>query len=287
LRTPAKVADYLELTKPRITTLVLVTAAAGFYLGSPAAFDAITFLHMLIGVALVAAGTNAVNQVLERDTDALMRRTRSRPLPTGRIALLPAALFSGALAAGGVLYLASTTNVLTGALALATFLSYAFLYTPFKRVHSSATVIGAVPGALPILGGWTAATGSLEAGGWVLFGILFVWQMPHFLTLSWLLRDDYDAAGMRMLSVGDRDGFRTRHQTLIYTLTLLPLSLLPTVIGLTGALYFFAALALGLGFVALASQFCREINPRGARKMFRFSILYLPLLLGALAVDKL
>ena len=281
-----KAGDYLELTKPRITALVLVTAAAGFYLGSPGAFDVITLAHTLLGVALVAAGTNAMNQVLERDTDALMKRTRSRPLPAGRLSTLPAAVFSGALASSGILYLAFTTNVLTAGLALATFVSYDFLYTPFKRVHSSATIIGAVPGALPILGGWTAAAGTLGAGGWVLFAILFVWQMPHFLTLSWLLRDDYEAAGMRMLSVGDHDGRRTRHQTLIYTLALLPTSLLPSVIGVTGALYFWAALALGLGFVGLTTRFCLDVDAVGARKVFRFSILYLPLLLVALAVDK-
>ena len=227
----ARLGDYLELTKPRITALVLVTAAAGFYLGAEGALDLVRFGHVLLGVALVAAGTSAMNQVIERDLDALMKRTRNRPLPAGRVETLPAAVFSGVLAGSGILYLALTTNLLTGALALATFVTYDFMYTPLKRVHSFSTVVGAVPGALPILGGWTAATGSLGVGGWALFGVLFVWQIPHFLTLSWLIRDDYEAAGIRMLSVGDVGGFRTRHQTLIYTMALLPVSLLPSVIG--------------------------------------------------------
>jgi protoheme IX farnesyltransferase len=227
-----------------------------------------------------------MNQVIERDLDALMKRTRNRPLPAGRVGTLPAAIFSGVLAGAGIVYLAVTTNLLTGALALATFVTYDFMYTPLKRVHSFSTVVGAVPGALPILGGWTAATGSLAVGGWALFGVLFVWQIPHFLTLSWLIRDDYESAGIRMLSVGDVGGFRTRHQTLIYTLALLPMSLLPSVIGVAGPLYFWVALVLGIIFLALSISFSRAADPGMARKVFKYSVIYLPLLLLALAVDK-
>ncbi|MCG8468804.1 MAG: heme o synthase [Gemmatimonadetes bacterium] len=282
---PSALRDYFDLTKPRITALVLVTAAAGFFLGA-ASFDVFLFLHAMVGIALVAGGTSAMNQVLERDVDALMVRTRDRPVPAGRIRTLPAAVFSGALAGLGIAYLAFTTNVLTAALAAATFATYDFVYTPLKRVHSFSTVIGAIPGALPILGGWTAATGTVAPGGWALFGILFLWQMPHFLALAWILRDDYRAAGLRMLTVDDAAGFRTRHQTLNYTLALVPVSLLPTVFGLAGPIYFASALLLSIGFLASAAQFSRAASAERARKLFRFSILYLPALLLALVLDK-
>lgn len=286
-RRAARFGDYLELTKPRITSLVLVTAAAGFYLGSGSTFDLMGLVHVLLGVGLVAAGTSAMNQVLERDLDALMRRTRNRPIPAGRVGRLPAAIFSGTLAASGIGYLALMTNLLTAGLALATFISYDFMYTPLKRVHPFSTVVGAVPGALPILGGWTAATGSLGAGGWALFGLMFLWQLPHFLTLSWLLRDDYEAAGLRMLSVGDTNAFRTRRQTLFYTMALIPVSLLPSVMGVAGSVYFWTALALGAAFLGLTVAFCRAADPGMARRVFKYSVIYLPLLLLVLAVDKL
>ena len=275
----------VELTKPRITALVVASAAAGFLLGA-ASLDLALFAHTLLGVALVASGTSAMNQVLERDVDALMRRTRSRPLPTGRIGPRAAAVFSGALAAGGIAWLWVGVNGLTALLALATFVSYDFVYTPLKRVHSLSTIIGAVPGALPILGGWTAATGQLGAGGWALFGILFVWQLPHFLALAWLLRDDYGQAGLRMLSVGDAEGRQTRRYAVLYALALIPVSLVPSVLGLTGPLYFAAALLLGAAFLWTALGFGREASAARARRLFRASILYLPLLMAILVVDK-
>ena len=277
--------DYLALTKPRITALVLASAAGGFLLGG-ATFDLSLFLHAMAGVALVAAGTSAMNQVLERDVDALMVRTRSRPLPAGRVNTLPAAVFSGCLAAAGIIWLAIAVNLITAMLAAATFISYDFVYTPLKRVSSLSTVVGAVPGALPILGGWTAATGQFDPGGWALFGILFVWQLPHFLALAWLLRDDYGSAGLRMLSVGDEEGLQTRRQTVLYTLTLIPVSLMPSVLGLTGPLYFAAALLLGAAFLWTALQFGRKASAATARRLFRASILYLPLLMAILVVDK-
>lgn len=276
----------VELTKPRITALVVATAAAGFLLGA-ASFDFVLFANAMIGVALVASGTSAMNQVLERDVDALMVRTRSRPLPAGRIGTSSAAVVAGILAAAGIAWLWAAVNPITAGLALATFISYDFLYTPLKRVHSLSTVIGAVPGALPILGGWTAATGALGAGGWALFAILFLWQLPHFLALAWLLRDDYRAAGLRMLSVGDFEGRQTRHQALLYALTLIPVSLLPSVLGLTGAVYFAVALALGVFFLWQAIRFARSATGASARALFRASILYLPLLMTVLVLDKL
>lgn len=279
--------DYLELTKPRITALVLVTTAAGFYLGSAGAVALLRLLHTLIGTALVAAGTSAMNQVIERDVDGLMRRTRDRPLPAGRLAALPAGLFSLGLSVAGVAYLAFTVNALTAGLAAAAFVVYDLAYTPLKRAHSLSTLVGAVPGALPIVGGWTAARGDLGLEAWALFGIMFFWQLPHFLALAWLLRDDYRAAGLRVLSVGDERGVRTRHHTLLYTLALLPVSLLPAVLGLAGPLYFWIALALGVAFLWQAVAFCGALSHRRAGALFRYSVLYLPALLAVLAVDKL
>ena len=280
------VGSFFELTKPRITALVLVTAAAGFFLGSGAGFEPFLFVNAIVGIALVAAGTSAMNQVLERDVDALMLRTRGRPVPTGRIAAIPAAVFSGLLAGLGVMYLAMTVNALTAILAAICFAMYDFVYTPLKRVHSFSTVIGAIPGALPILGGWTAASGRLEPGGWALFMVMFLWQLPHFLALAWLLREDYRAAGLQMLTVGDERGVQTRHQTLIYTLVLLPVTLLPTLIGLAGPIYFIGAILLGAGFVWYAAQFSWKISTKCAQRLFRYSIFYLPVLLLLLVLDK-
>ncbi|MFQ5679699.1 MAG: heme o synthase [Gemmatimonadota bacterium] len=282
-----RLGDYLELTKPRITALVLVTAAAGFYLGSLGAVEWGLLLHTLLGTALVAAGTSAMNQVLEREVDGRMARTRGRPLPAGRLAPRSAGVFAGALAAAGVLYLFLAVNLPTALLAAAAFLVYDLAYTPLKRIHSLATLVGAIPGALPIAGGWVAARGELGGEAWALFGILFFWQLPHFLALAWLLREDYRRAGLPMLSVGDPEGLSTRHQTLVYALTLLPVSLLPAAIGMAGAAYFWAALGLGILFLARAAVFSRRPAAASARRLFHASILYLPLLLLLLTLDKL
>ncbi len=278
--------DYLELTKPRITLLVLITTAAGYYMGSAGAFDLVGLAHTLLGTALVAAGTGAMNQVLERDVDGRMRRTRNRPLPAGRLGLLPAAIFALALAVGGILYLGVAVNRLTALLAAATFLMYDLLYTPLKRVHPVSLLVGAVPGALPIAGGWAAASGQLDPGAWALFGVLFLWQLPHFLALSWLLRDDYRRAGLAMPSVEDSQGSRIRLQALAFTLALVPVSLLPALYGVTGTLYTIAAITLGLSFVVPAVAFSRRASSVAAGRMFRFSLLYLPLLLAVAALDK-
>lgn len=280
-------ADYLELTKPRITALVLVTAAAGFYLGSEGAMKLALLGHTLLGTALVAAGTSAMNQVLEREVDRRMVRTRSRPLPAGRMAPAAAAFFAGALATAGVLYLFLAVNALTALLAAAAFLVYDLVYTPLKRVHSLSTLVGAIPGALPIAGGWAAARGELGSGAWILFAILFFWQLPHFLSLAWLLKEDYRRADLRMLSVGDPRSLSSRQQTLLYALTLLPVSLLPTSTGMTGILYFWTALVLGVGFLAASVAFSRRPDGGSARRLFRSSIVYLPLLLIVLTLDKL
>jgi protoheme IX farnesyltransferase len=216
-----------------------------------------------------------------------MRRTRNRPLPAGRVGLLPAAIFALALAVGGILYLGFTVNRLTALLAAATFLMYDLLYTPLKRVHPVSLLVGAVPGALPIVGGWAAASGRLDPGAWALFGVLFLWQLPHFLSLSWLLSDDYRRAGLAMPRADDRSGRGIRSQTVAFTLALLPVSLLPTVYGLTGSLYTGTALALGLFFMVPAVAFSRAPSAAAAGRVFRYSIVYLPLLLAAAAVDRI
>lgn len=279
-------ADYLALTKPRITALVLVTAAAGFWVASGPAPALALLGHTLLGVALVAAGTNAMNQVLERDVDALMRRTRRRPLPAGRLSPRRAGIFAGTLAVAGTAYLGLTVNLLTAVLAGATFLLYDLAYTPLKRRHSAATLVGAVPGALPIAGGWAAARGELGPGAWALFALLFFWQLPHFLALAWLHRDDYRRAGLAMLTVADPRARSTRHQALLYTLTLLPVSLLPVPLGIAGTAYFWGAAGLGLLFLGHAARFALRPGRGSAHALFRWSVAYLPLLLGLLVLDR-
>lgn len=277
--------DYLSLTKPRITLLVVTTTAAGFWVASAGAPDLALLFHTLLATALVAGGTSAMNQVLERDVDGLMARTRNRPLPDGRISPLPAGIFAGVLAAAGIAYLGVAANLLTAVLAGISFAVYDLAYTPLKRVHPISTLVGAVPGALPIAGGWTAVRGELGAGGLALFAILFFWQMPHFLSLAWLLREDYRRAGLAMLTVDDPEGRATRHQTLTYTLVLLPVSLLPAFLGLAGGVFFWGALLLGLLFVAGAAAFATSPGQAAARRLFRYSVLYLPALLVVLALD--
>ncbi len=265
---------------------MLLTAAAGFYLGSGAAVDVRLLLHTLIGVALVAAGTNAFNQVRERDVDARMRRTQGRPLPSGRVSPRAAALFAAAISLAGVLYLALAVNRVTAGLAALTLASYVLLYTPLKRKTTLNTLIGAVPGALPIVGGWTAAGGALGPAVAALFGILFLWQLPHFLALAWIYREDYRRGGLAMLSIDDPDGWHTGHMVLLYAVALLPVSLLPTLLGVTGALYFFGALALGLAYAGVSFAMTRAVTDPWAWRVFLVSIVYLPALLTLMVLDK-
>ena len=277
---------FLELTKPRITQLVVLTAAAGFYLASRGGLDVGLLVRTLIGVALVAAGTNAFNQVRERDVDARMRRTERRPLPSGRLTPRAAALFAGVISVAGVSYLALAVNPLTAGLAALTLTSYVLLYTPLKRTTTLNTLIGAVPGALPIVGGWTAAGGAIGPAVAVLFWILFLWQLPHFLALAWIYREDYRLGGLAMLSVSDPDGRHTGRMAVLYALALLPVSLLPTLLGVTGALYLFGALALGLAYAAVSGTMIPAGTPARASRVFLVSIVYLPALLTLMVVDK-
>jgi protoheme IX farnesyltransferase len=282
----ARAADLLELAKPRIVGLVVVTAATGFYLAAPGAVDLSLFLHLVLGTVLVAGGTNALNQVAERDTDALMRRTARRPLPTGRLSTPTAAAFAWTLGVAGIAYLAAFVNPLTAGIAAATLLSYVFLYTPLKRRTSLNTLVGCVPGALPIVGGWTAAGGSIGIEAWVLFWILFLWQLPHFFALAWMYRDDYARAGLRMLSVGDVDGRHTFLQAGMFAIALLPVSLTPSVVGIAGPWYFFGAVLLSSWFVWVGVQAIRQRSNAIAKRLFLTSVWYLPVLLGLMVANK-
>ncbi len=278
--------DLVELTKPRIVLMVMLTAAVGFWMATPTGSQLLVLFHVLMGTAMVAAGTNALNQVAERDADALMRRTRGRPLPAGRLDVAAAAVFAWLIGVVGIAYLAVFVNGLTAGLAAATLMSYVFLYTPLKKTTSVSTLIGGVPGALPIVGGWTAATGALSLEAWVLFWIMFLWQLPHFLALGWLYRDDYSRAGFRMLSHDDPDGYLTFLQAAVYSAALLPVSLAPTVLGVTGGMYFVGAFVLSAGFFAIAVGGLRDASMPRARRLFRYSLIYLPLLMTFMAVDR-
>jgi len=280
----ASVAAYWELTKPGITRLVVLTAAAGFLLGARDAVDPVLLAHALLGTALVAGGTNALNQWWERDADARMNRTRRRPLPAGLLRPGDALAFALIIAITGILWLAAFVNTLTAGLAAVSLASYVFAYTPLKRLTPLALFVGAVPGALPILGGWTAAGAGLTAGGWVLFGILFLWQLPHFLALGWLYRDDYRHGGFAMLSRFDPDGRRTGRQALLYAAALLVVSLAPARVGLAGTPYVVGAAALGLALLGWSAEMARHPTPTRARRLFLASVLYLPALLLLLVI---
>ena len=266
---------------------MLLTAAAGFYLGSGTLVDVGLLVRTLVGVALVAAGTNAFNQLRERDVDARMQRTQRRPLPSGRLSPRAAAVFAAVISVAGVAYLALAVNLLTAGLAALTLASYVLLYTPLKRRTTLNTLIGAVPGALPIVGGWTAAGGAIGPAVAALFWILFLWQLPHFLALAWIYREDYRRGGLAMLSVADPDGRHTGRMILLYAMALLPVSLMPTVLGVTGGLYFFGALALGLAYAGASIAMTRAVTTSRAWRVFLVSIVYLPALLTLMVVDKI
>ena len=276
-----------ELVKARLTFLVLLTTLVGFYVGFRGALDYLLMFHTLLGTALVAGGAAALNQLLERTYDARMRRTEDRPLPSGRLQPDTVLIMGGLCSAIGLVYLAGAVNLLTGLLGAITLVSYLFIYTPLKRVTPLNTAIGAVPGALPPLMGWTAARGEINIEGWSLFAILFFWQLPHFLAIAWMYREDYAKAGFAMLPMFDPDGRRTSGQAVSHTLGLLPISLCPFMFGLEGGIYLIGALVLSLGFVWQAIRFSRDLTLQRARGLFYASIIYLPLLLGLMVFDKI
>ena len=281
-RPASLLGDLSELSKARLSFLVLLTTLVGFLLGWRGPMNYTLLLSTLLGTALSAAGASALNQWLERDLDALMARTSDRPLPARRMHPSDALLFGLLCSGSGVAILAFLANPLTALLAGLTILVYAALYTPLKRFTELNTLVGAIPGALPPLLGWTAATDHMGLGGWVLFLILWFWQMPHFLAIAWLYRDQYAAAGFKMLSTRDPDGWSTAWQALIYSIALLAVSLLPGILGMASPYYFFAALALGAAMIHLAVAFIRNRSDAASRRLFFASIIYLPLLLGAL-----
>jgi heme o synthase len=275
-------ADYLALTKPRLNGLVVASSAAGYYLGAQAPLDICAMAQAVGGTALVAAGAAALNQCAERDTDAMMRRTRTRPLPAGRISPPAAWIFGVLLSTAGIAILWLSATTLAAALAFATLALYLGVYTPMKRRTPLAVLVGAVPGALPPLIGWSAAQGSIGVGGAVLFAIVFFWQMPHFMAIAWLYRYDYLRAGLLMRS----DGRRTGLTAAVFATTLLPVSLLPPVIGMTGLSYAAVAGALGLVLLWLAARFAKEQSNIAARALFLGSIVYLPVLWVVMIVDR-
>lgn len=285
----ARWGDYLELTKPRMNALVVVTTAVGFYMATRGGLvaDWALFLHTVLGTALTAAGASVLNQYVERDLDAKMPRTANRPLPAGRVTPVEALSLGAALGTGGVLYLTTLVNPLAATLAAVTLGTYVFLYTPLKTRTTLCTVVGAVPGAIPPMIGWAAADGALGPGAWALFSILFFWQLPHFLAIAILYRDDYARGGMRMLPVIDDPGLSfTGRQIVLWALALIPVSLFPAVVGMTGATYFVAAALLGVGFLWFAVRCALSGARADARRLFLASILYLPALLGVMMLGR-
>jgi protoheme IX farnesyltransferase len=279
-------AAFSELLKPRLTLLVLLTTLVGFYIGWRGAMNYALMLQTILGTALVAGGAAALNQLLEREHDAKMRRTAGRPLPSGRLQPNTVLIYGAVCSAAGLVWLALAVNLLTSLLGAVTLVCYLFIYTPLKRVTWLNTAIGAIPGALPPLMGWTAARDNLSAEGWVLFAILCFWQLPHFLAIAWIYRDEYAKAGYVMLPVVDTEGFRTGRQAVSHTLGLLPISLCPFLFHLTGPVYVAGALGLGLVYLWCAVQFSRKLTLPSARRLFYASIIYLPLLLILMVLDK-
>lgn len=281
----ARAVDFFELTKPRITMLVLITTAVGYAVAWRGGFDPATFVALILGTALLSGGASALNQYVEREFDARMERTRSRPLPSGRVMPADAAVFGLVLSGAGLLLLAAAgwLTLLLGAAALA---SYVLAYTPLKRVSSLCTVVGAIPGAIPPMMGWAASRGSLGPGAWALFAVLFLWQLPHFLAIGWMYREDYARGGFPMLPVMDPDGRSTGRQMVLYSAALLPVTLVAGSLASAGSLYLAGAVLFGAIFLGFSARFARAKSTAAARWLFLVSILYLPALLGLMVFDR-
>jgi protoheme IX farnesyltransferase len=281
--------DYIALTKPRITWLILMSTGVGYFFGLGDRWrgwsDFVILLNAIVGTALIASGTAALNQWFEREADRKMRRTENRPLPAGRITPNRALWFGVTLSAAGFAELVFAVNLLSGLLGLFTLVSYLFLYTPMKQRTSLSTVVGALPGAMPPMIGYAAASGRLSTEAWALFAILFLWQFPHFLAIAWLYRDDYARAGIRMLPVVEPDGSSTSRQIVIYASTLIPVSLFPTLIGMTGHIYFVGALILGGWFLYSGLRVAFDRTLTRARKVMLVSVIYLPVVYALMIID--
>ena len=282
-----RLADYLALTKPRVVAMVLVTTLVGFYLGADGAPSLRLMLHTLLGTALSAAGTLSLNQYMERDLDARMDRTRHRPLPDGRLTPIEALVLGLALLVAGLCYLDAAAGMACALVTAAIAATYLLAYTPLKTRTSLCSLVGAVPGALPPVAGWAAARGGVAPEAWVLFAIMYLWQIPHTLAIGRMYRDDYARAGIRVLAVVDGDGSSTAIQAVMNCLALLPVALLPTLLGMAGAVYFATALLLGLGFLWAAIRLARSRSLSDARRLLVVSLVYLPVLLATMALDKL
>ena len=279
------ISDYIQLTKPRITWLILMSTAVGFYFGATNGWTWTVLVHALVGTGLIASGTAALNQWWEREADAKMRRTQDRPLPSNRLDSRNALLFSIALSVIGSAELWFGVNPLTSVLGIFTLTTYLFVYTPMKRRTPHSTTVGAIPGAMPPLIGFAASHGSITAEGWILFAILFLWQFPHFYAIAWMYREDYSRAGIKMLPVVDADGISTARQILWTSLALIPISLVPRYLGMSGNLYLAGALLLGMAYFYSGVQISRNRTRVGARRVLLASIVYLPVLYGLMVAD--
>jgi heme o synthase len=277
-----RVADFIELTKPRITVLVLITTLVGFYMGSRDGLRLLLLFHTILGTALVAGGASALNQYFERDLDARMLRTRNRPLPDGRLLAGEALRFSTIISLMGIAYLSLFVNPLTGALGALTLAAYIFVYTPLKTRTTFCTLIGAIPGAMPPLMGWTAARGEIDAVALTLFAILFLWQMPHFFAIAWIFTEDYARGGFSMHT----SGLSTGRQIIFFCCALIPVSLLPTMLGVTGTLYFVGSMLLSFVYLGYGFAVALFRSNTHAQRLLRFSVLYLPVLLVLMMLDK-
>lgn len=280
-----RAAAFAELTKPRIAFMLVLTAAAGFYLGTPGSFEPVLFVNAMLGICLLAFGVATLNQYVERRLDSLMRRTASRPLPTSRVTPNEALFFGTGLCAIAEVYLLVTVNGLTTFLGLTVIVGYVLIYTPLKTRTSASTAIGAIPGAMPPLMGWTAASGEFTLGAWALFVILFLWQFPHFLAIAWMYREDYAKAGIRMLPVVEPEGTITARQIVLFSLMLLAVSLAPFFLGFAGIYYLVGAALLGSWFFIESVMAARSKTPERARRLLLVSVTYLPLLFALMAID--
>jgi protoheme IX farnesyltransferase len=278
--------DYIELTKPRITWLILMSTAVGYFFGHHGAWNILPILHTILGTALIASGTAALNQWYEREADRKMRRTADRPIPSGRLSAGRALLFGIFLSIAGFAELGLAVNWLSAFMGLFTLLSYLFLYTPLKQRSPLSTLVGAFPGAMPPIIGYAAASGMLDAQAAVLFAILFLWQFPHFLAIAWMYREDYERAGIVMLPVVQPSGEGTARQIVLYSLALIPVSMAPSLLGMSGKVYLFGALALGLWYLYSGVRVAFDRTIQRARSVLLVSVIYLPLIYGLMLLDR-
>lgn len=281
-----RIAAFLELTKPRIAFMLVLTSAAGFYLGNRGTVDLVLFTNAMIGIALLAFGVATLNQWLERRTDVLMNRTAKRPLPTGKVTPVEALVFGATLCLSSELYLYFLVNPVTATLGITVIIGYVLLYTPLKTRTPASTAIGAIPGAMPPLMGWTAASGEITLGGWALFTFLFLWQFPHFLAIAWLYKDEYAKAGILMLPVVEPSGRITARQIVLFAIMLVPVSLAPFFLGFAGWIFLAAASVLGVWFLVESVRTARAKTPEMARRLLLVSVIYLPILFAVMVLDK-